>query len=148
MSNVLELISTSEWLYMHFKPAFEKKKHSEEEIGFDSTFVVLSYFKALELFLAKKLSISSYGVPALYYNYKKRQLKAMDNDVRVGDSQFYSKTFSAYYTFIEYYHPKEKRLPEKYRPDKAPLKSEFIHEGSQLKEKIKGFVDRHRNKYL
>ena len=148
MSNVLELISTSEWLYMHFKPAFEKKKHSEEEIGFDSTFVVLSYFKALELFLAKKLSISSHGVPALYHDFSEDKLTAMRNNVRVGDSRFYRKTFSAYYTFIEFYHPKEKRLPEKYRADKAPLKPEFINEGRQLKEKIKGFVDRHRNKYL
>ncbi|GAA0292449.1 hypothetical protein GGQ92_002656 [Gracilibacillus halotolerans] len=148
VSNVLGLISTSEWLYMHFKPAFEKQeKDSENEIGFDSTFVVLSYFKALELFLAKKLSVSSHGVPALYYKYYKRKLEALD-DIRVGDSSFYKQSFSAYYTFIEFYHPNEKRLPEKYQSNKAPLKPEFINEGKQLKDKIKRFVDRHRNKYL
>ena len=154
VGDVVELISTSDFLFLHFKPIFENEDETklDEDTKMDSTFVVVSYFKALEVFLAKKLSSIAPNRPTLKFDYdrKKKQKVLKENKrIRIGTPRFYRETFFTYYSFIENFTPNNPLLPENftYVEEEDPVKKEYAHDRAQIVARISDFVDKYRNTF-
>lgn len=142
MGKVLDEWGTGEWLYHHFEEVFNSKEKLE---GFDASFIVVSYFKAVEILLAKKLGFLSQGERLLKKEWDKKERKnrivPMYSQVIGEETFFTTQTLGSYNTFIWLYSQYQQ-----YKPEKDPLKTEHRDSRSEITSKCHQFVQEHRNK--
>lgn len=145
MAKIVDVWATGEWIYHQYEELMEQ---SEQLAGIDASFIVVSYFKALEITLAKKIGELSKGEYLLHFNRKQSKafpLRAFDDSLLVigTDLKFYKETIGKYNQFLKYY---QRNYYHKYKKDLDPVKAQYQSIREQLSDECRGFTNKHRNK--
>ncbi|MFT4413277.1 tetratricopeptide repeat protein [Fredinandcohnia humi] len=142
MARIIDVWATGEWLYRNYKDFF--KKHTIQ--GLDATFIVVSYFKTLEITLAKKIGELSNGINMIQYDRNTKKVKlvfAYDKPVKIGISdRYYKLTLGSYYDFIRNY----KSDLDGYVDEKDPIHPKYQNKRFNLSKQCANFTNNHRNK--
>ncbi|MCG7344097.1 hypothetical protein MHZ92_08135 [Sporosarcina sp. ACRSL] len=141
MARIIDVWATGEWLYRHYEDFF----NHENPDGMDTSFIAISYFKTLEVTLAKKIGELSKGAELVEYNNKEKKVRvALDykkNPIEVGDAVYYHQTIGKYNGFIRNFSKYEK-----YEENLDPLHPDYRKKRDQLAITTNNFTKVHRNK--